>query len=590
MVASDPTPPVLTQAFEPDVLRAIIAHGESLTVEFKGEARKQLSDGEFISAAVCLANGRGGVLLLGVEDDGQITGVRERPDGRVDPRQVEALFMNRTVPRLQVECAVVPLDGRDVVVVRVDRSLDPVARSDGLFTRRTIGGDGKAACLPFFHSEMQARAANLRRLDYSALVLPDASPADLDPLAFAQLRQLTARNPADASRRLADLSDAELLRALELVDGSQLRVAALLLLGSDEALRRFVPTHEIAFVVTRGTDVVAKDFLRVSLLRAIDEVSARFAARNNEREFMYGLLRIGVPDYSPTAFREALLNACVHRDYATMGAVRVEWRAGELRISNPGGFVEGIERDALFDVGPRPRNPILASAFERIGLVEKVGRGVRSIFVEQLRVGRPAPDYSRSSAQQVEMALPGGDANLDLVRFVLSQEDRGVSIGLEELLAINTIDQDRRISAIDLATVLRRTPREAQRVLERLTEPGILEARGERAARIWRFAPATYAALGRAADSIRARRFAPHQHRAMVVDYVRENGRITRGELADLCRASSDEAKHLLRKLVAEGVLVMVGEKRGAYYTLAPTALDNLSKHSRTGPKHRSKT
>jgi ATP-dependent DNA helicase RecG len=70
----------------PEALRELIAAGESLNVEFTGEALRPFSDGELVDAVVCLANRPGdepGWLLLGVEDDGRVTASRkERGTGR----------------------------------------------------------------------------------------------------------------------------------------------------------------------------------------------------------------------------------------------------------------------------------------------------------------------------------------------------------------------------------------------------------------------------------------------------------------------------------------------------------------------------
>jgi ATP-dependent DNA helicase RecG len=57
----------------PDELQALIAQGESLTVEFKSD-QGPLPDTDLIETAVCLANGQGGMLLVGVEDDRRVTG------------------------------------------------------------------------------------------------------------------------------------------------------------------------------------------------------------------------------------------------------------------------------------------------------------------------------------------------------------------------------------------------------------------------------------------------------------------------------------------------------------------------------------
>ena len=55
-------------------VRRLAAAGESFVVEFKGESHQPLSDNALVEVAVCLANGAGGTLLVGVEDDGTITG------------------------------------------------------------------------------------------------------------------------------------------------------------------------------------------------------------------------------------------------------------------------------------------------------------------------------------------------------------------------------------------------------------------------------------------------------------------------------------------------------------------------------------
>src|SRR5712691_8679314 len=96
-------------------LRELIAAGESLSVEFKGEGGRQLSDGELVDVVICLANRAGdepGWLLVGVEDNGRVTGARGRHEaGDTDPRRVQALIANRTRPALTCRAEVVPLDG-----------------------------------------------------------------------------------------------------------------------------------------------------------------------------------------------------------------------------------------------------------------------------------------------------------------------------------------------------------------------------------------------------------------------------------------------------------------------------------------------
>ncbi|GIV83923.1 MAG: hypothetical protein KatS3mg052_0930 [Candidatus Roseilinea sp.] len=72
----------------PEALKALITAGEVLSVEFKGEKRAPLNDRELVEAVVCLANRAGdepAYLLVGVEDDGRITGAWHRHGETTDP-------------------------------------------------------------------------------------------------------------------------------------------------------------------------------------------------------------------------------------------------------------------------------------------------------------------------------------------------------------------------------------------------------------------------------------------------------------------------------------------------------------------------
>jgi ATP-dependent DNA helicase RecG len=106
--------------------------------------------------------------------------------------------------------------------------------------------------------------------------------------------------------------------------------------------------------------VRVNDFYRTPLLKTFERIQEQFEARIEEEEMQWGLFRVAIPTYDPRAFREALVNAIVHRDYSVLGAVYVRLQDNTLSISNPGGFVEGGTLDNLLVVEPKPRNPSLA--------------------------------------------------------------------------------------------------------------------------------------------------------------------------------------------------------------------------------------
>jgi ATP-dependent DNA helicase RecG len=560
----------------PEDLKRLIAGGETPAVEFKGEKRQPLSDAELVEAVVCLANRSDDTpawLLVGVDDDRRVTGAKPRHGDRTDPLRLQALIGNRTRPSLSVRVEVLTLDGKDVIAIEVPFMRSPVGTADGKYLRRAIGGDGRPACVPFHFHEMQALQAERGVLDYSALVVPDARWEDLDPLEFERFRRFIRESQGRGDAGLVDLPDSELAKALGAIQAnhevSAVRVLGLLLFGREDALRRLLPTHEVAFQVLSGQKVQVNDFFRWPLLRVVEEVLARFRARNHEEEVLVGMLRVGVPDYPPPAFREGLANALIHRDYTRLGAVHVQWHDDRIEIANPGGFPEGVRLDNLLVTPPRPRNPLLADAFKRAGIVERTARGIDTIFYEQLRNGRPAPSYGRSNETGVVLVLPGGKANLEFVRMVTEESQAGRPLGLDELLVLNHLWLERRLTTEEVSAIIQKPQADARVCLERLVEAGLIESRGERKGRTWHLSAATYRRLGETAAYVRQRGFEPIQQEQMVLQYVEKHGSIGRGEVAELCQLNPMQAYRLLKRLEKLGRIQRItGSTKGTRYGL----------------------
>ena len=558
----------------PEDLRRLIGAGETLQVEFKGEEQRPLSDGDLIEAVVCLANRSDDApawVLIGVEDDGRLTGARPRHHDRTDPLRLQALISNRTRPSLAVRAEVITLEDKDVIVIEIPSTRSPVGTADGKYLRRALGGDGRPACVPFHFHEMQALQADRGVLDYSALVIPDARWDDLDPLEFERFRRFVRESQGRGDASLIGLSDTELAKALGAVQAnhtaSAVRVLALLLFGREEAVRRLLPTHEVAFQVLSGQKVEVNDFFCWPLLRVVEEVLGRFRARNREEEILVGMLRIGVPDYPPAAFREGLANALIHRDYTRLGAVHIQWHDDRIEIANPGGFPEGIRLDNLLVTPPRPRNPLLADAFKRAGIVERTARGIDTIFYEQLRNGRPAPSYERSNDTAVVLVLPGGKANLAFAQMVAEESQAGHALGVDELLLLNHLWLERQMTTDEASALIQKPQAEARSSLQRLVEAGLIESRGERKGRTWHLSAATYRRLGERAAYVRQRGFEPIQQEQMVLQYVAKHGSIGRGEVAELCQLNPMQAYRLLKKLERLGKIKRIsGSTKGTRY------------------------
>ncbi|MGA2326071.1 MAG: RNA-binding domain-containing protein [Bryobacteraceae bacterium] len=559
-------------------LQELIASGESLTVEFKSDHR-QISDKEIYEEIVSMANTAGGTLLIGVEDSGEVTGAAPRHGTSTDPLRLQAAIFGNTVPSINTRVSVLKMEGSEVLAVEVDRYPEPCATASGKSLRRIIGGDGKPQSVPFYPRDQRSMRIDLGLLDFSAQPVESAAFEDLDPLEFERLRQAVARLRGDASLKI--LSDSELAKALRLVEtterGLTPNVAGLLLLGRPDVIRRLLPTHGAFFQVFDATgNVVADDTPFESaapLLRMFSEIELRFAACNREREVPVGLIRLPIPDYAPESFREAMSNALLHRDFGRMGAVYLQLHPDHLLITNPGGFPEGITLQNILVHEPKPRNPRLAEAFKRIGLVEQTGRGVDRIFLGQLRFGRPAPDYARSDSSGVRVVLRGGDASLEFAAYVFEEDRAGRPLSLDELLALNQLFHERRIDSDTAGRLLQKGAADGHAVLERLQERGLLEAKGEKRGRVYHLSAAMYRQLGQPAGYIRAHGISAIRQEAMVLEYVTAHGRIERAQVMELCGLTSSQAGRLLTRLCAAGRLRRQGTPpRWTHYVAAEGA------------------
>ncbi|MBU2289314.1 MAG: winged helix DNA-binding domain-containing protein, partial [Gammaproteobacteria bacterium] len=419
-----------------------------------------------------------------------------------------------------------------------------------------------------------SRRAHLGLDDTSAQAVAGATLADFDPLERERLRQAVQQFGGD--RVLLELDDEALDGALNFTarqpDGSRVpTLCGLLLVGREGALRDRVSTHEFAFQVLEREAVKFNEFRRFPLLKAMDWLETNFRPYNPEEELQVGLFRVPVPMVDMAAFREAVANALIHRDYHRLGAVHVRLDDAGLTVSNPGGLVDGVTLANLLTTEPRPRNRALADAMKRIGLVERSGRGVDTIYRGMLKFGRPAPDYGRTDAGNVVVRLPTDAADLDFRRLVVEEERRrSGELPIDSLIALAALRELKRVTAEELADRIQREAATAKRTLEALTEAGLVEAHGNGRGRNYTLSAVVYQRQGDKAAYTRQAGFTALQNEQLVLNYVRQHGQIKRADVMELCRLSADQAKNLLGRLTDHERLVRHGTRRSAYYTGGP--------------------
>ena len=205
---------------------------ETLTVEFKSD-RRPLPLDELYRALVAMANTDGGVLYLGVEDNGHVSGVSEQHKNLIE---MAAKVQTHTVPSLVLTLRLETWDQRDVLALEVNQSRQLTMTSDGQYLRRRLKPDGSPENIPMQPHEIMQRLSSIRAIDPSAQVIETIAAREaLNPLERERLRGMVRTYRGEAP--LLELSDEELDKALDLVrelDGvCYPTVAGLLLMGHE---------------------------------------------------------------------------------------------------------------------------------------------------------------------------------------------------------------------------------------------------------------------------------------------------------------------------------------------------------------------
>lgn len=541
---------------------------ETLQIEFKSDPVGGLSDKSVADAVVGLANAQGGVLYIGIDDNGTISGLRS--EKWRNPKKAAAFISNYTVPPLLVETDLVPAEkDRWVLTIKVPKAQGLCATRDGKVLRRRIKVDGRPENIPMFPQEYSGRLSELGLLDYSAQVLPESSYADIDAQERNRLRKIIRANRGESA--LLELADEDLDKALGVVravDG-KLRptVAGLLLLGKKESIATLLPTSKVAFQVLTGTDVRDNIEVQSPLLSTFEELLYRFSAWNPEQEFQEGLFRVPVPEFSERAFREGIVNALCHRDYTRLGSVVVQVSNEGLLILSPGGFIDGITQDNLLTADSRGRNPLLSDMFKRIGLAERAGRGIDRIFEGSILYGRPLPDYSETTSDSVHLFIPRMKADFNFHRLILScRENHPELLTMSTLMILSLLRSERRLALPNLVELCHLSAVRVQRQIEILLKEGFIEAVGTGKNQEYILSEAVYKAQDQTIRNVNRSDLRALRLEELVLGAATKNEGITRSDVVGLLHINAQAAYRLLLRLTEQGKLRKEGKRRHTKY------------------------
>ena len=341
-----------------ELVEEALRRGEGEEIEFKLRLDKEAA------RALCgLANHRGGLLLIGVNDQGEPVGAPRDSLERLNS------LLGSIYPRPRVRAEWTELKGAGLLAIWVEAGGRVYRLGDDVYIR--VGSSTRKAS-PEEIASLYAERAELRfdeavREDLGIGVL---SRELLDR--YIELAVKRGRVPQEAQTWGFE----EALNALKAASGSSPTNAGLLMVSENPS--KYIQGADIRVVVQdAGGRVIDDKWFSSPLWLLVNKVADHlreevmalgWEVRGPEME------RIELPEYPLEALREALVNAVTHRNYLTPGITLVKVTPEGISVENPGGFPPGVTPERPVS---RPRNPILADLMYRIGLVEEMGTGIR---------------------------------------------------------------------------------------------------------------------------------------------------------------------------------------------------------------------
>ena len=512
---------------------------------FDGGDRKLPKDRRkcVLGYVVALANEKGGMLVLGMED--------ERPhDVSGSDFGINRLgeMVDKVYERLQIRITTEELykDGKRVLVIKVpSRPVGKTLKFEGIPLMRT------GESLRDMSDDELFRILSEREPDFSAKICEGLDRNDLDEKAVTIMKQKYAdkqQNPG-----FATLPTKQVLTDLGLANNGKLTYAALILLGKSEAIRKYLPQEAVVVEYRQTRSMIpytARKVFQSALFIEIDEIwdYINQPASNPLLHYQDGPYIYNIPAFNEETTREGILNSICHRSLQIQSEVVVKQYPDGLTITNAGGFPSGVDQDNILTVNSIPRCKLLSDVLEKTNLVERSGQGVDKMFYNCLMEGKPLPSYDGTDSYQVQLNFHAVIAEPELLKFFRREQDKR--------------PDDNKLNVFDLLTLYRVHKHDVDDLKEesvsRLQKENLLEVNDGR-----------YKILGSYVDE--------YADVADVLDFsilqtihglFKQNTRISR---ALLNKALTDimtdrQVRVLITKMESLGLLQREGEKRGVRY------------------------
>jgi ATP-dependent DNA helicase RecG len=392
---------------------------------------------------IALANEGGGLLVFGVKEKrpNEIVGTAfaENKIGELEDEIYKRLSIRVKIEELFEN------DKRVLVFHIPPRPIGSTLKFEGIPLMRI--GDS----LRVMSDDEIYRILSERDPDFSALICKGMTFDDLDIEALQVMKERYAKKQKNPAFRT--LPNEQILSDLELIDKGRFNYAALLLLGTRKTLRKYLPNAAVTIEYRLNHSMIpytARTEIQEPLFTAIDKIWAYInqPASNPLLHIRDKFNIYDISSFNEEVVREAVINACVHRNYYYSDDVMIKQYPDEIIITNAGGFPPGVSKENILTINSRPRSRRLTEVLQKTGFIERSGQGVDKMFYLCLMESKPLPDYSYTDTYQVDLRLKAKIIDNAFYIFINKiQDDREDKLNVFDLL---TLDKVRQGISIDL--------------------------------------------------------------------------------------------------------------------------------------------
>ena len=349
---------------------------ESQNIEYKESWRD-----EYLKWVCGFANAQGGTIYIGVDDAGNVVGVK-------DVKKLMEDIPNKIQSGLGIVADVNKhtKDGKDYLEIKVDPSSFPISYH-GEFHYRS--GATKQQLTGIALTEFITKKTGVRWED---VTVDGITVDDLDAESFKIFRREALRSKRMTEAEL-NISNEELLSKLKLLSNGKLKRSAVLLFYGDPSIVQvgsFVKVGKFA----NGT-VEYHDDLEGSLISTADKIVDLIYLKYLKAKITYEHdRRVETYPYARNAIREAIYNAIAHNCYMYGTPIQIRIEEEQIIISNRCILPEGWTAETLMQPHDSiPYNPDIANVFYRAGYIETWGQGIQKICDECTALGADLPKY-----------------------------------------------------------------------------------------------------------------------------------------------------------------------------------------------------